>query len=1766
MVEKTKTRSRIIPAILVILAALVAIAGSLVAVALISSNEQYVKYAPVKLVQELDEAQDTDSFYTVEITSEDGDAYRQTIKVPANKTSGEKTILLEVFKNHTIKAITDQSYCNYDQAEVKFTNQVASDSWAATSSTTSTSGLSLPVTTLKLGTLDKPANVRTITMKANHNSDSGKIATDTAYVTNEINVVEVTLDTQKHGNDTFYRVTEPNGKITVDSGAVGTEEGLKFEGWYDNAACYGTAIDLTSKTFASNTTLYANWVPDSDADVYWIGPAYEYSASGTEAQSTTANIASSTNKNRYNYVKEEWNVLKSSAEIQADIAKINANDADVIAEYKEYMNSDKYHLYTKWTGDTTTYNDEADTTGKNSYFEARIIHVGDHKYDGTNSDGSILTFHATHATPQSIPWNSTASATGGWSSSTIYSYMTSTETTEQTYEGIKTITAKPLLANFKSAFVSALTTPTKQFNTGGGSTTSPSTATATDSGAKMWLLSYSELYGTGTYSSNAPAENTEGESYQFFKNRGVSGSENNPIITRLTRNDATPKDHAYGDHSSLGWGKMWWLRSVNTTRSDSVFKTSVEGGITLRDTPTWQEGIAPAFSFGPPEITFDTQKHGNATYTKEAGSEGTVSTSATDYGTSTGLKLEGWYDNPACYGTKVMDADGTYTPTKSITLYANWVPDDSENNTDGNNSYWIGPSYEYSSGSATSAQSTTANVASETNKNRWNYVSEEWNVLKSSAEIKEDVKKIAASDADTIAEYTEIMNSDKYHLYTIYSGGENEPSYNSGQVSALNKYVEFRILEVSGETGHLNVADDETSADGSVITFMATHYLPTAYKMNESGDDNTGGWGESDLKDKMNEGGEIFNHFSSSFTNSIASVTKKYGTGNNTTNTASGSFKFWILAANELGASFNGIQEGTVYAWPKKVGIQSNNSNAVFAYWKARGGYLPGSMGSNYSNSFLRTPMLNKTSYREWSNRGYINNNSVASYSAGLVPCFSFGMPEITFDTQEHGNATYKKRAGSDGTVSTSATDYGTSTGLQLEGWYENAACTGSKVDLSTKVFTEATTLYANWVPDSTTDGNLSYWISPAMNITTSNSSANVNNIYDETSNPTGTYVKEEWNVLKTSNEIKADILTIKSELADGYDETTDAVSKQYKEMMTSDKYHLYTKWTGDSTDYSGASDLNKYVEFRIIEVGSHNAEKEGGNDVLTFQATHSLPYAAKMNSTATNIGGWDSSLMKENLNQSSSTSTKNIYDYFNDSFKNSVIQSTKYSKEGGTSSSVVSSSDNKFWLASRSELISNAGDAYAEEGTIYEYFTNMGSGTTYLQKGTRAGRAPRYSSVSYKTWYERSATEGSSTAFQFVNRYGAPNYTIDANSSRGVVPCFSFGTPKVTFDTQEHGNVTYTKKTGSDGTVSTTATDYGASTGLKLEGWYDNPACYGTKVMDANGTYTPSDDITLYANWVPDSDASAYWIGPAYEYSASGTGEQSTTANVASSTNKNRYNYVEAAWNVLKSSAEIKADIAKIKANDSATIAEYKELMNSDKYHLYTKWNGSTATYGSVADSTGKNSYLEARIINVGDHTYDGTNSDGTTLTFHSTHVLPTAYQMNATSTNVGGWGSSSLLTNMKGSILSSFNSGFTSSLLTPTKRYNKGGGNLMTESTEFGTDATSKLWVLSYSEIAGEASDYSEYAPQKNTEGEAYQFFINRGVLADDADVLNYLTRNGCIPNNNNSSSECSWMTRSPNIFDSAIFMGLCENGGFGIRGMLPEEARGVAVAFAM
>lgn len=72
-----------------------------------------------------------------------------------------------------------------------------------------------------------------------------------------------------------------------------------------------------------------------------------------------------------------------------------------------------------------------------------------------------------------------------------------------------------------------------------------------------------------------------------------------------------------------------------------------------------------------------------------------------------------------------------------------------------------------------------------------------------------------------------------------------------------------------------------------------------------------------------------------------------------------------------------------------------------------------------------------------------------------------------------------------------------------------------------------------------------------------------------------------------------------------------------------------------------------------------------------------------------------------------------------------------------------------------------------------------------------------------------------------------------------------------VTFDTQSHGNPTFTKEVANPSFLEEPlASEYGSATGYKLEGWYEDETFAGKQFDFQNTKIT--DDVVLYAKWTP--------------------------------------------------------------------------------------------------------------------------------------------------------------------------------------------------------------------------------------------------------------------------------------------------------------------------
>ena len=215
----------------------------------------------------------------------------------------------------------------------------------------------------------------------------------------------------------------------------------------------------------------------------------------------------------------------------------------------------------------------------------------------------------------------------------------------------------------------------------------------------------------------------------------------------------------------------------------------------------------------------------------------------------------------------------------------------------------------------------------------------------------------------------------------------------------------------------------------------------------------------------------------------------------------------------------------------------------------------------------------------------------------------------------------------------------GSRDGLKIEGFYTDEKCTNDTEHKCLTVSENEIKLFTNWIPSTS-----AYWISPSYRITNGNSKVweRSNDEDADVNVPNAQYVKEQWNVKKSAKEIQEDVAILKEGKGNA---NYDSTKQEYEAFLESDNFHLYTKWSGATDDESGNDQTGKnaFLEFRIIEVGVHNQDSEGGNDSLTFQMTHVLPNSYKMNSENTNSNGWYSSKLRKSTT-SSAYSTDILY------------------------------------------------------------------------------------------------------------------------------------------------------------------------------------------------------------------------------------------------------------------------------------------------------------------------------------------------------------------------------------------------------------------------------------------------------------------------------------------------------------------------------------------
>lgn len=154
-----------------------------------------------------------------------------------------------------------------------------------------------------------------------------------------------------------------------------------------------------------------------------------------------------------------------------------------------------------------------------------------------------------------------------------------------------------------------------------------------------------------------------------------------------------------------------------------------------------------------------------------------------------------------------------------------------------------------------------------------------------------------------------------------------------------------------------------------------------------------------------------------------------------------------------------------------------------------------------------------------------------------------------------------------------------------------------------------------------------------------------------------------------------------------------------------------------------------------------------------SFIPTRLLSFGHGMNTTNTNIGGWNDSAMREFCNG-------RVYDAFPMEWKSIIKQVQIPASAGNRSSDIVYSKD-YVYLPSYAEVFATSEDPYASEGKIITFF-NTDTDRVKTMNGTAS------------IWYLRSAEVSYNTYFRAVSAQGNMNGYVVSSRSLGVCPCIS--------------------------------------------------------------------------------------------------------------------------------------------------------------------------------------------------------------------------------------------------------------------------------------------------------------------------------------------------------------------------------------------------------
>ena len=267
-----------------------------------------------------------------------------------------------------------------------------------------------------------------------------------------------------------------------------------------------------------------------------------------------------------------------------------------------------------------------------------------------------------------------------------------------------------------------------------------------------------------------------------------------------------------------------------------------------------------------------------------------------------------------------------------------------------------------------------------------------------------------------------------------------------------------------------------------------------------------------------------------------------------------------------------------------------------------------------------------------------------------------------------------------------------------------------------------------------------------------------------------GGAVKKIWPVIGTLNDYTWDEISEISSSGEAASmfkvgDCKEIVLKGTVGALTFNDYHTYSFIIG--FDHNASREGSNRIHFQLAKTAL-----SGGTDICFTDSSYNSSgssAAFRMNTSDTNLGGWEDSYMRNNILGTSKTSYSGRFIGVLPSALRNVLKSvTKYTDNTGnssTSSGAVTATTDYAFLLSEYEVFGSCAYANSNEANRQQQYA-------YYSAGNSKVKYRHTSTSSAALWWLRSANRTNSSYFTYVGTTGSV-VRFFAGFSLGVAPCF---------------------------------------------------------------------------------------------------------------------------------------------------------------------------------------------------------------------------------------------------------------------------------------------------------------------------------------------------------------------------------------------------------